>query len=195
MNYLAHIYLSGEDPNLIIGNFIADFVKGNDYQLYPIEIQKGILLHRSIDSFTDSHIQFKKSVSRLFPKHRHYSRVIVDMFYDHFLATNWEDYSQISLEDYSADFYNLINDNFEILPGEVQRFFPYMVEHNWLVSYSDVHGLKRILSQMDRRTTYNSNMQKAVEDLINNYKAYRLEFESFMPNVIAFSQKMIQDVK
>ena len=89
MNYLAHVYLSGTDQDLSIGNFIADHVKGKAYLDYPDSIQRGILLHRKIDHFTDSHPLFKKNVSLLFPQYRHYSRVIVDMFFDHVLAVHW----------------------------------------------------------------------------------------------------------
>ena len=92
MNYLAHVYLSGADPDLSIGNFIADQVKGKSYATYPYAIQRGILLHRKIDDFTDRHPLFKKNVRLLFPTFRHYSRVIVDMFFDHFLATQWGEY-------------------------------------------------------------------------------------------------------
>ena len=84
MNYLAHVYLSGDDKHLAIGNFIADKVKGKQFLQYPQTIQNGILLHRKIDSFTDSHPLFKKNVTLLFPIHRHYSRVIVDLFFDHY---------------------------------------------------------------------------------------------------------------
>ena len=90
MNFLAHIYLSGDDPELKIGNFIADAVKGKKYTTYPQKIQEGIILHRKIDSFTDAHPIVKKSASRLFSKYGHYNSVIVDILYDHFLAKNWK---------------------------------------------------------------------------------------------------------
>ena len=123
MNFLAHIYLSGNNHFLKLGNFIADAVKGKTYSKYPLEIQQGILLHRKIDSFTDHHPIFKKSVSRLFPTHRHYSRVIIDIFYDHFLAKEWNTYSNIPLNTYINDFYSLLNDNYEYLPKRIKAFF------------------------------------------------------------------------
>ena len=110
MNYLAHVYLSGSDKDLIIGNFIADHVKGKAYLDYPETIQKGILLHRKIDDFTDHHPLFKKNVTLLFPQFRHYSRVIVDMFFDHFLAAQWELYHPDPLEDFSRQFYLLMQE-------------------------------------------------------------------------------------
>ena len=84
MNFLAHIYLSGEDTPLMIGNFIGDFVKGNEYKNFPADIQNGVLLHREIDSYTDSHEIVLESKKRLREKYRHYSGVITDIFYDHY---------------------------------------------------------------------------------------------------------------
>ncbi|MGB3774600.1 MAG: DUF479 domain-containing protein, partial [Leeuwenhoekiella sp.] len=95
MNFLAHIYLSQYDEQVTIGNFIADGIKGSKYKQFPIPIQKGILLHRSIDAYTDAHHLVRKSTKRLHPHYHHYSGIIVDIFYDHFLAKNWSSYSDI----------------------------------------------------------------------------------------------------
>ena len=128
MNYLAHIYLSGNHPNIMIGNFVADSIKGKKYLSYPTEIKKGILLHRKIDTTTDAHPSFRKSTKRLHEKYGHYSGIIVDIFYDHFLAKNWTDYSDIPLEDYIQSFYKLLRDNFDILPENIQKMGPYYDE-------------------------------------------------------------------
>ena len=103
MNFLAHIYLSGDNDLLKIGNFMADSIRGNSYENYPDEIKKGILLHRSIDSFTDMHPVYRKSKHRLHEKYGHYSGVIMDIFYDHFLAKNWANYSNKKLEEYAEN--------------------------------------------------------------------------------------------
>ncbi len=186
MNYLAHIYLSGDDEALKIGNFIADSVKGKQYLKYPPEIQKGIILHRSIDSFTDSHEIFKTSGSRLFSQFRHYSPVIVDMFYDHFLAANWNHYSDTPLEAYTEDFYTLLQKNITVLPKKVQNFLPYMKADNWLLSYADLSGLKKILSQMSQRVPGEVDMGKAVENLKINYKDFENEFFTFFEELRIF---------
>jgi acyl carrier protein phosphodiesterase len=109
MNFLAHIYLSGHRDLIKIGNFAADGIRGKQYIDYPIEMQVGILLHRKIDQYTDQHSVFKKSCRRLYSSYGHYSRVIVDIYYDHFLAKNWRDYSYVSLKDFVGDFYQLVN--------------------------------------------------------------------------------------
>jgi len=191
MNYLAHIYLSGEDQQLKIGNFIADSVKGKKYNIFPDRIQEGIILHRAIDTYTDSHPIVKKSVHRLFEPYSHYSAVIVDILYDHFLAANWDDYSNIPLEEYVADFYDLLNNNYEILPLRVQHFLPYMIKDNWLLSYATVDGIGRILHQMDYRTTNKSNMKLAVKELELYYSEFGEEFKSFFKDLEHFTAEKI----
>lgn len=179
MNFLAHIYLSGEDDNLKIGNFIADSIKGKKYLNYPDEIQNGIVLHRAIDTFTDSHPTVRKSTHRLFPEYSHYSAVIVDILYDHFLAANWAEFSDIPLENYVKDFYQLLTDNHSVLPKRVQQFLPYMIEDNWLLSYASIDGIGNILYQMNKRTQNKSRMDLAVKELELYYDLFEAEFRSF----------------
>ncbi|MEX0290603.1 MAG: DUF479 domain-containing protein, partial [Flavobacteriaceae bacterium] len=93
MNFLAHIYLSFGDDEITIGNFIADSIRGKKYKHLPERVQKGVILHRAIDTFTDAHPTVRQSSKRLHENYSHYSRVIVDIFYDHFLAKNWKNYS------------------------------------------------------------------------------------------------------
>ncbi len=179
MNFLAHIYLSGDDEGVTIGNFIADGIKGKKYQKYPATIQKGILLHRFIDSYTDSHPTVRKSTKRLHEKHGHYSGVIVDILYDHFLAKNWSKYSDVPLAEYIDNFYNLLQDNYAILPTRIQRMMPYMMADNWLLSYATVPGISKILDQMSVRVKGRSNMNFAVIELKEFYDEFEIEFTSF----------------
>jgi acyl carrier protein phosphodiesterase len=179
MNFLAHIYLSGENDLLKIGNFMADSIHGNRYEEYQTDIKKGILLHRFIDSFTDAHPIYRKSKHRLHEKYGHYSGVIMDMFYDHFLAKNWTAYSNVSLEEYAARFYELLQTNFELLTEKVQGMYPYMVSRNWLVSYASISGLEVILFQMDHRTKNRVHMQNAIQELQLFYAEFESEFTQF----------------
>ncbi|MFA9289557.1 MAG: ACP phosphodiesterase, partial [Weeksellaceae bacterium] len=151
MNYLAHIYLSGTNDLLKIGNFMADSIRGHHYLDYPDELRKGILLHRYIDTFTDAHPIYRKSKHRLHEKYGHYSGVIMDIVYDHYLAKNWASYSDVSLEEYTATFYKLLQNNFDILTEKTQKMIPYMMARNWLVAYATLEGLEMILFQMDYR--------------------------------------------
>ncbi|MBY0487099.1 MAG: acyl carrier protein phosphodiesterase [Flavobacteriaceae bacterium] len=176
MNFLAHIYLSGNNDLLKIGNFMADSIRGHHYLDYPDEIRKGILLHRHIDTFTDAHPIYRKSKHKLHEKYGHYSGVIMDIVYDHYLAKNWSKYSDEKLDDYAATFYKLLQDNYEILTVSVQKMMPYMISRNWLVSYASLEGLEMILFQMDYRTKHRVNMQQAIVEVKQYYTEFEEEF-------------------
>ena len=183
MNYLAHIFLSGGDPNIMIGNFIADSIKGSKYTTYPPEIQKGILLHRQIDTMTDAHHAFRQSTKRLHKNYGHYSGIIVDIFYDHFLAKNWLSYSDVPLEDYIQSFYTLLRDNFQILPDNIQKMVPIMIEGNWLLIYADLEGIDRVLAGMNQRTKNRSGMDSAGEELRAFYSLFEADFKLVMKDL------------
>ncbi len=192
MNFLAHIYLSGKNEDIILGNFIADSIKGKKYLNYPPEVQKGIILHRAIDTYTDSHPLVRTSASKLYKNYGHYSGVIVDIYYDHFLASNWKDYSGVPLENFVAEFYKLLQRKFELLPAPIQRFLPYMVSENWLLSYASIEGISRILYQMNLRTKNIVKMDRAVNDLQEHYKEFEKEFRSFFPQLHEFSNEKLR---
>jgi acyl carrier protein phosphodiesterase len=194
MNFLAHIHLSGENEFIKIGNFMADGVRGKQYVNFAPEIQKGILLHRAIDTFTDAHPVFRQSTKKLHSRYHHYAGVIVDMYYDHFLAKNWEIYSNETLENYSARFYQSLQENHAILTSKTQYLLPYMMQHNWLLSYQSVPGLERILSQMDHRTKNQSLMRFATEELITHYDEFEAEFLLFYNEVQLFSKNKLNEL-
>lgn len=194
MNFLAHIHLSGENEFIKIGNFMADGVRGKQYKNFPQEIQKGILLHRAIDTFTDAHPLFRQSTKKLHSRYHHYAGVIVDMYYDHFLAKNWSDYHPESLAIYSEKFYQSLLDNHSILTSKTQHLLPYMMEYNWLVNYQSVPGLEGILSQMDRRTKNQSLMRFATEELVAHYDEFEAEFSLFYKEVQLFSKNKLNEL-
>jgi acyl carrier protein phosphodiesterase len=163
MNFLAHIYLSGDNDLIKIGNFMADGIRGKHFESYPLEIQKGIILHRAIDT------------------------VIVDVFYDHFLAKNWKRYSDEKLEEFVARFYQSLHDNHSILSERTKGMMPYMIEHNWLVSYQTIEGIHRILTQMDQRTKNESKMRFASQELTEYYSEFEAHFSEFFEELIAHS--------
>lgn len=189
MNFLAHIYLSFDDTEITLGNFFADHIRGNKFKHFPERIQKGILLHREIDTFTDSHPIAKQSSKRLHKNYSHYSRVIVDIFYDHFLAKNWQNYSKVPLEEFIENFYDLLEDNYSVLPLATQRMMPYMVTDNWLLSYANLDGISKVLAGMNRRTKNKSKMNFAILDLEEHYSAFENEFTLFFEELITFSQQ------
>jgi acyl carrier protein phosphodiesterase len=189
MNFLAHLYLSGDNAELKVGNFIGDFVKGKNLtERFPPDIAKGIALHREIDWFTDRHAVVKQSKDRLRKKYRHYSGVIVDVFYDHLLARNWGSYSTQLLPDFAEECYDTIQRHEKILPEEVKAMMPYMIRGNWLVNYAQVEGIQRALSGMTRRTRFESRMDESVVDLQHGYEDFKKEFDTFFPELIAAAQ-------
>lgn len=193
MNFLAHLYLSGVDEEIMVGNFIGDFVRGrNIYNQFPKHVALGIELHREIDEFTDSHTVVLESKIRLRAKYRHYAPVIVDMFYDHFLARNWASYNAQPLQDYAQHCYRVLQKFEPILPAQVKYLMPYMVEGNWLLNYAKPEGIHRALSGMARRTPYDSKMDEAIGELTEHYAAFEQEFVRFFPDLKEMSEKFIE---
>lgn len=193
MNFLAHIYLSDDNDFIKIGNFIADGIRGKRYEHLPSDIQKGIILHRAIDTFTDAHPVFRQSTKRLHEKYHHYSGVIVDVFYDHFLAKNWNDHSDENLDEFVERFYQSLRDNYDLLNEKTQKMMPYMFRQNWLVNYQHLKGIERILFQMDHRSKYISKMQFSIAELNHYYTEFEQEFTLFFEDLKAFvAQKLIE---
>ncbi len=179
MNYLAHLYLSGNNHDIMIGNFIADHVKGKQIELFDDEIVKGIKLHRMIDEFTDSHKVVEQSKIRLRSEFGKYSPVIVDVFYDHYLAINWEEYHHEELSVYANNFYSLLNDNHHRLPLRTQQMIEYMIPQNWLVNYKTIEGINKTLTGMSKRTKFESRMDEAAIYLDRYYADFEQEFNEY----------------
>ena len=185
MNFLAHIYLSGDNDLVKIGNFMADGIHGKPDQ-FPPDVQKGILLHRAIDTYTDAHPIFRQGTKRLHPNYHHYAGVIMDIYYDHFLAKNWKDYHDGPLKGFAAAFYKSLEDNYTILTDKTKGMMPYMIKHDWLGSYATVEGIGNILSQMDHRTGKRSGMTNAVNELKEHYSEFEAEFTAFFKDIMDF---------
>lgn len=194
MNFLAHLYLSGPNRDVLIGNFIGDFVKGkNAMATLPLNVQHGITLHRLIDAFTDKHPVVDQSKSRLRPKYRHYAGVIVDVFYDHFLALSWNDYSNSFLPDFAEACYQTIEKSLHNLPEEVNFMLPYMMKGNWLVNYAQVKGINNALTGMSRRTKFQSKMEEAANDLVQHHTAFKEEFTLFFPELVSVCNSYLEE--
>lgn len=195
MNFLAHLYLSGNLPELMVGNFIADHVKGNQIELFDAGVKDGIMLHRSIDAYTDGHQVVRESVMRLRPAFRKYAGVIVDIYYDHFLARNWSTYSETSLEDFTANCYTILRQYTGPLPERSRRMLYFMERDNWLLAYREPAGLQAAFRGMAQRTTFYSGMENAVEALQEEYDNYLSEFSLFFPDLVAFAEQKRKSLK
>jgi acyl carrier protein phosphodiesterase len=177
----------------MIGNFIADGIPGNKFQHYTEEIKQGIYLHREIDTFTDAHPIVRQSKRRLHERYKHYKGVVIDIFYDHYLAKNWHLFSDIPLDTYVQSVYKLLQDNFDLLPKKTQHLLPYMIEYNWLFNYQYHKGIEQVLQGMNRRTKGISQMNLAIEDLQNLDADFEKDFLLFFEDLRIFSdQKIIE---
>lgn len=195
MNYLAHIYLSKDEELISIGNFMADHVKGDKFKLYSPDLQKGILLHRQIDSFTDAHELVRKSKRRLDDSYGLYRGIIIDILYDHMLAKNWHLYSEKPLGEYTKAFYGKLNRHYEVLPEKVQHMSKYLIKDDWLLSYAEIEGIQRVLEGMNRRTGGRSNMNLAINDLLEHYDDLESDFTVFFKELIVFSNDKLIEIK
>ncbi len=186
MNFLAHIYLSGNINEIKIGNFIGDYVKGSKLHIYPENIKNGILLHRFIDSFTDKNTYTYDSKSLFAPKYRKYAGVVIDIVYDHFLASNWSRYSFVSLKKFIDDFHNLLIENNDMLPKEVQIIVPKLIKNKRLYSYKDIEGIRSVLSTMAIYTSLPDHSDFAIKVLENNYEFLKQNFFLFFNDIIYY---------
>ncbi len=173
---------------------MADGIRGKHFETYAVDIQKGIILHRAIDTFTDAHPVFRMSTKKLHERYHHYSGVIVDVFYDHFLAKNWKKYSDENLAEFIDHFYTSLEQNKEILTERTVALMPYMIKQNWLLSYQTVEGIREILTQMDSRTKNKSQMRFATEELVLFYDEFEQEFSTFFEDLKNHSKEKLMSL-
>ncbi|RXQ96494.1 DUF479 domain-containing protein [Ancylomarina salipaludis] len=186
MNFLAHLYLSGESEKIMVGNFMADYIKGRKFENYKDGIQKGILLHRSIDSYTDTHPLVSQSGQYFKGAYQKYSAVITDLIYDHFLAKNWDMYHKQPLPRFVSRCHEVLVKNYLELPKQVKLFLPFLIQSRRLETYAEIEGLRKALNIMVRHTSLPDKTDFAIEILLENYTALESEFHSFMRELIAY---------
>ena len=186
MNYLSHIYLSGESEEIILGNFIGDYVKGQQFLNYPAEVAKGIFLHRQIDSFTDSHPVIIECIVKLRPVFGKYAGIVIDIFLDHFLAVNWHIYSHEKLSTFTKRFHAVILANFFQLPSPVKLFVPFLIQHKRLQSYASLEGVEKTLRIMAKHTSLPAETESALKILEEEYLFFNEAFNRFFPEIIDF---------
>ena len=191
MNLLAHIYLSGNSEKFLAGNFIADDIKGKQYLQFEEGIQEGIFLHRKIDAFTDNHEKVRNTVKLLRERFDKYAPVVADIFYDHFLALNWDSFSNISLNNFVHNRYEILAKFRHIFPENMKKVFDAMVENDWLTNYTTLSGIEKALSGIAHRTQYDSNLHDGSQNLIKNFQAYQKDFLSFFPCICNYVDEIL----
>jgi len=191
MNFLAHIYLSGSNQDIALGNLVGDMVKGDAFKKYPKDLKTGLILHRAIDEYTDAHASFKKSRELIRPYFNRYSGIVTDIYYDHFLAKYWDEFSDTDLQKTVQSIYILMIKKYRTLPPRAQKIAPFMILRNWLGTYGYFDPLHQVFLGMHRRTSEKGHMDIAVEKLKLHYEDLEYNFRTFMPDVIQFSQEKL----
>ncbi len=186
MNYLAHLLLAEATPEAWVGNLLGDFVKGAVGDRFPVAIGEGILLHRQIDAFTDAHAIVQTSKARIDPERRRFAGVLVDMFYDHFLAKHWQDYASIALPDFAQQVYHALQTHQAILPERLQQVLPDIIRQNWLTSYQEIDGIAYALQRMSRRLHRPNPLAAGIVDLQTHYDGLDADFRAFWPDVVGY---------
>jgi len=188
VNFLTHLFLSRNNPELLVGNLMGDFVKGGLDARFPPGIKQGILLHREIDAFSVQNDHFLRSKRRLDQSFGHYRGVLVDLFYDHFLAANWKDYADMPYPVFISDAWRVLRAHKEFLPDKLKRIMPFMFR-NWLPSYGNISGIDAVLRRMSLFRLKRVNpLRKGAEALNRHYEGLYDDFRKFLPELIAFSE-------
>jgi len=189
MNFLAHVMLSSHDGEEMVGNLLGDFVRKGEEGAFSERVQRGIILHRRIDGFTDQHPVFIRSKRRIRPELRRYGGIAVDLFYDHFLAREFSSYHDIPLEQFADRFYRLLEEYEPQLPHRLQKIMPSMIARNWLVSYREVDTIERALSRISLRLSRPNALGETAEELRLCYNDFAADFEAFFPELLAFTRE------
>jgi len=194
MNFLAHFHLSGDDEEIAIGNFIGDFVRGSNLDELPQNVLNGIQLHRFIDEFTDKHPVVKSVNEMLQPYFSKYAPVVSDIYFDYFLASNFNDYSVVSLRDYTHGVYDLLERQKHILPDRARNFYHFLLERDIFFEYGNKGGMRHVFNGISSRARFKSNMEEGVPVLIKHEAELLPLFQEFYPSLQKASQDFIEQL-
>ncbi|NIP31148.1 MAG: DUF479 domain-containing protein [Candidatus Dadabacteria bacterium] len=186
MNYLAHVFLAENNDESIIGNFLGDFVKGRLTDQYNPEILKGIITHRKIDAYTDSHVRVKNCRRLISEDRRRWSGVIIDILFDYFLSLRWDDYSNEDLDDFIAHVYDILLRNEAILPENSKQRIISLVTNNWFSKYRTIEGLSKVFEGLSKRVRVKNTLNGAEKELVNNFDELSENFDEFFPQLIDY---------
>ena len=185
MNYLAHLFLAEDTPESILGNLLGDFAKGAAKEQYSTAIQHGIELHRKVDNYTDTHPIVREAKRSISSERKRYAGILIDVFYDHFLAKHWMKYSSIPLQYFTQKVYTLLLQQQNVLPDTLRQILPTMIQQDWLTSYQQISGVEAAIARIARRLKRGEPLVNGVEELKVHYQEFELGFEIFFPELIS----------
>ena len=184
MNYLAHAYLSGSNDALLVGNFIADHLRGNDFSAFPAGVIEGIKLHRQIDTFTDAHPEFKQAKRLFYEGYEKHSGILVDIYFDHLLGKYFDRFSPLGLAAFSQQVYRVYTSHSELLPTGSSRFLDYVIRNNIYHAYSEPEGISTVLFHLSQRIRHNVNLHESMLLFNAHQDTMKLHFERFMNDIV-----------
>lgn len=191
MNILAHMFLSGESDEIKLGNFMGDYVKGKDYQQYANQVQKGILLHRHIDYFTDNHPIVRRDKVFFLGRYRKYAGVVTDILYDHFLTLEWQWYTEVDFNEFIENIHQLLTYNLDLFPEGLKRIVPYLIKNQWFNSYKTLEGVRGVLIGMSKGTSLPDESTFAMNVIEKHYVTLKKDFMEFFPELIHETNKKL----
>ena len=195
MNYLAHAYLSFNEPEILVGNMISDFVKGKKKFDYSLGIQNGITLHRAIDEFTDTHAATQKAKQFFKAEYRLYAGAFIDVVYDHFLAVDPNEFpNSESLQFFTHKVYSTLENHQTIFPERFQKMFPYMKTQNWLFNYQYKWGIEKSFGGLKHRALYISESDTAFAIFNEHYIELKNYYDEFFPDVKKFAIQQLRNL-
>jgi acyl carrier protein phosphodiesterase len=183
MNFLAHLLLTHTNEDWMIGNMIADFISNRDLQDLKPEVREGVMIHRKIDTFTDTHDSVRESIKRLHPIFHKYSPVVVDIYYDYFLSKNWRRYSPLPMEDFSLKIYDTFNSRMEEVPDMMKPRLKSMISHNFLENYATKTGIQFTFNKFQERVKFPVSFEQASDIMMVYEDEFNDEFNTFFPEI------------
>lgn len=192
MNFLAHLYLAGENEDHVVGQLLADFLERGWQELVSPGVLRGIRLHQQADLYTDQHALFRRSRERL-PRHlRRYAGIVVDIFYDHLLATRWEQFHDMPLQQFAQSRYRILEGRTEEMTDRMRAVLPILVERDWLTSYRDIEGMERALAGVSRRLRRANPVAEAGAAFRAEKEGFERDFLAFFPDLAAHIARLAQ---
>ncbi|PLX86505.1 MAG: DUF479 domain-containing protein [Desulfuromonas sp.] len=186
MNYLVHLYLSDPTPECLLGTLMGDFVKGRIGESFAPGVRRGIVLHRKVDVFAESHPAFRSSKGRICDSYGYFRGILVDIFYDHFMARNWERYGSEPLPEFARRVYAVLENHAGSLPAPMKSTASAMIAHNWLVSYREMDVIGRVLERVSSRLRRPNPLGLGLAELEKNYAGLEDDFRAFLPEAQDF---------
>lgn len=190
MNFLAHLHLAEPTTPGLLGALMGDFVKGPLDGRFPAALARGLALHRRIDAFTDAHAIVRGSRGRVAAPYRRFAGILTDMFFDHFLARHWADYSQEPIGTFTQRVYGLLDAHHALLPERLQRIAPHMARGDWLGSYARIESVEEAIDRLGSRLARGNLLQGGGRELRTQYAAFQCDFRAFFPQLTDFARSL-----